>query len=479
MYRPILRIAAAVAIVAVLPGCELVNNEDQFTDPTLPVVIQYSTSVQPVLEQRCTSCHGAATAEGGLRLDSWQAVVAGSDLAAAVVPFDANRSRLIRMITDTASPHPADVGGDSLSADDIETLRLWIDRGARNDARTVPNSNLGGRLFVTDPDDATVSIIDVESMHVIRIVDLVEEGFPPSARPTSIATEPDGSAWYVSLTGANTVARFDQDNRLSGQTTFVAPGPLLVHPTEDLLYVSRDADTPNPPLSVGKIDRESMSLTLIPVVFPRPHSLALHPSGEFVFAGSFGQNQLTRIAVSTDSVSFVPVGGPTHGMLYAAVSAGTNRMITTGANTNTLLVHDVADPDSVRLVGELPLNDAPTVPVFLPDVEVAYVPSAGTNSVARVTLSPLSVERVILGDGIAGPAGIVTAGAETLFLANRNPPGAGEYTPRRIFSDNSRTGTVVVIDVSTNAVVRVIEVGTSAHGVAVTTPAAMSGSKAQ
>lgn len=479
MYRYFLRIAAAAVVVAILPGCELVNNEDQFTDPTLPIVIQYSTSVHPVFEQTCTSCHGATQAEGGLRLDSWQGVVAGSDLAAAVVPFDADRSRMIRMLTDVAAPHPVDVGGDSLSADDIATLRLWIERGARNDARTVPNSQVGARLYVTDPEEATVSVIDIQSMHVVRIVDLVALGFPPSSRPTSVAVEPDGSSWYVSLSGANIVARFDQDNRLTGQTTFVAPGPILVHPDENLLYVSRDAATPNPPLSVGKIDRESMSLTLLPVVFPRPHALGLHPSGDFVFAGSFGQNQITRITVATDSVSFIPVSGATHGLLHAAVSAETDRMITAGAATNMLLVHDIGDADSVQLVGELPLNDAPTVPVFLPGGEVAYVPSTGTNSVARVTLSPLSVERVILGDGIAGPDGMVANGAETLFLANRNPPGPGEYAPRRSFSDNTRTGTIVAIDVATNAVTRVIEVGTSAAGIAISGTSASPGRSGQ
>lgn len=457
-------IAASAALI--FAACELVNNESEFFDPTLPTIIRYSVSVQPILDSTCVSCHGAATAEAGLRLDSWSNVTRGSTLGEAVIPFRADRSRMIRMIERLDPPHPADAGGDSLSAADLATLKQWIDAGARDDDRVVPNADASDLLYVTDPEDASIAIVDRSTNNVIRMIDLVEHGFPPSARPASVAVEPDGSAWYVSLVGANTIAKFNRANVLVGQLDFTAPGPIVIHPDADLMYVARSRTVTNPPLSVGKIVRSTLALTEIPVLFPRPHALGIRPDGNAVLVGSYGQNRFTRIEVETDSVSFLDVPGPAHALFLSDVSEVTGRMITTGALSGSLLVFDLSDADTTALVDSVPLNASPTQPRFTPDGQAAYVPSASTNSVARVTFNPLEVQRVVVGDGLAQPDGsVLTSDGRFLYVANRNPAGAGEYLPRHPF-DGIRTGTVVVIDTATDEIVRVIEVGTSAAGVA-------------
>lgn len=450
-------------------GCELVNNESAFENPTIPRVIKYSTSVQPVLDSTCTMCHGAAVAEAGLRLDSWSAVFDGSDFGEAVIPFQPARSRLMRMMVDAPVPHPREIqaGADTLDAEELQILREWITSGGRNDNLDVAADNATDLLYVTDPDDASVAVINRTTGNVIRVVDLVDEGFSPGALPMSIAVEPDGSAWYVSLAGANAIAKFSRSNQLIATASFTAPGPIVLHPTENILYVSRARTITNPPLSIGKVDRSSLAVTEIPVVFPRPHALGIDSGGEYVFVGSFGQNQLTRISVSTDSTSFIPVDGATHGMAYSAVSPVTDLMITTGATSASLLVHDVSNPDSVELTGTLPINAAPTYPVFLPGGDVAFIPSATTNSVSRVTMDPLEVDEVILGDGLATPSGaVVSDDGALLYVANRNTAGPGSYTPRFAFSSGGLPGTVVVINTATNEIVRVIEVGQSADGLA-------------
>lgn len=472
-------IASAILAATVLAGCELVNNEDLFLDPSIPTIIRFDADIQPLLDQSCTACHGGVTAEAGLRLDSWDNIVAGSDFGAALIPFAANRSLMLRMIEDSATPHPQEVVADSLpvalSDEDLAVLRQWIDGGARSESGAVPHAGATDLLYVTNRDDATVSVIDRATNQVIRVVDLVAAGFPAGSQPLSVAVEPDGSHWYVALAGADVVAKFDRDNQLVGQADFVAPGPMVVHPEQDLLYVSRETTVTNPPLSIGRIDRGSMAVTEIPVLFPRPHAIALDPSGEQVLVGSYGQNAVTRVSVATDSAAVMVLDGVAHpttyGMLHSVVSdAGSDassRMITSAALTNSLLVFDVSDPDSVAFVDALPLNADPTQPVFLPGGTVAYVPSTATNTVARVTIDPLAVERVILGEGISAPTGTsISADGRYVYVANRNPAGPGAYEPRHAFLSGTQTGTVVVIDTTTDTVVRVIEVGTTADGLA-------------
>ena len=75
------------------------------------LAIQYG-DVQSLLDAKCTSCHTGADAARGLRLDSWQALFAGSDHGEAVIPFDAARSLMVELTTKlVGGPHPAEVGG--------------------------------------------------------------------------------------------------------------------------------------------------------------------------------------------------------------------------------------------------------------------------------------------------------------------------------------------------------------------------------
>ena len=460
-------LAAVGVSLACLSGCELVNNEADFFDDTLPTIIRYSTSIQPVLDANCTSCHGAAVSEAGLRLDSWANVVSGSNFGEAIIPFEPTRSRMIRMIENATSTHPGDAGGDTLSVADTKLLKQWIAAGARDDDRNVPSANATDLLYVTDQGSATVSVIDRATSLVIRVVDLTDHGFSPAANPISIAVEPDGAAWYVSLAGDNAIAKFDRANRLVGQVSFVAPGPLALHPTDDLLYVARERTIANPPLTIGKVTRSTMALDEIPVLFPRPHSVAIDATAGYVYVGSFGQNQISRITIATDSVAYIGVDGPQHGLLQGAISDITSLMITTGLTSSTLLVHDTSTPDTLRFVDTLPLNGQPSQPAFLPDGMAAYVPSTATHSISRVSFDPLQVERVILGNGISAPQGVVVSSdGRFVYVANQNPAGPSEYVPRHLFDDEPRTGTVVVIDTQTDTIVRVIEVGTSATGIA-------------
>jgi len=100
----------------------------------LPWKVTFDDHIQPILEQRCVECHGADKAEGGLRLDSFDAVKAGNrELAEPVLtPGQANASSLW---TTTCLP-PDDKRlmppkeEKPLSHEQTGLLRRWIDEGA-------------------------------------------------------------------------------------------------------------------------------------------------------------------------------------------------------------------------------------------------------------------------------------------------------------------------------------------------------------
>jgi hypothetical protein len=84
--------------------------------------VSFSGEVQPILQGACWKCHGAGTQLGRLDLTS------KSSARRVVVPGDAAKSRLYRMVAGLEKP--AMPMGGSLTAQQVETIRLWIAQGA-------------------------------------------------------------------------------------------------------------------------------------------------------------------------------------------------------------------------------------------------------------------------------------------------------------------------------------------------------------
>ena len=90
--------------------------------------LHFERSVRPLLVERCQSCHGAEEQKAGLRLDSHEAVLKGSDSGSVVVPGDPEASRLVAAIRHQGEIQMPPDGklGDS----EVETLVRWIEHGA-------------------------------------------------------------------------------------------------------------------------------------------------------------------------------------------------------------------------------------------------------------------------------------------------------------------------------------------------------------
>src|SRR5688572_7906085 len=92
--------------------------------------------VQPILSEHCAQCHGADEKDrkSALRLDQRDAALKGGESGtAAIVPGQPDQSELIRRVTsadsDLIMPPPSHK--KPLSAKQIETLKAWIQDGAK------------------------------------------------------------------------------------------------------------------------------------------------------------------------------------------------------------------------------------------------------------------------------------------------------------------------------------------------------------
>jgi hypothetical protein len=109
----------------------------------------FENEVRPLLADHCVKCHGREKQEGGLRLDTQAAMLAGGDSGAALVPGDVDTSRII------AAVHYSDLEmppSGKLAESDIQVLEEWVQRGAFWPNHAGESMELRTKVGITDAD---------------------------------------------------------------------------------------------------------------------------------------------------------------------------------------------------------------------------------------------------------------------------------------------------------------------------------------
>jgi len=115
----------------------------------------FESRIRPVLYDRCIGCHGASEQQGGLRLDSRDAILGGGDSGPALVPGKPEESLLLKAIRhDNAGlMMPPPEAGAKLSQATIDDFSTWIKNGVNwpkedgsNDTAAKGSFDLEGRI---------------------------------------------------------------------------------------------------------------------------------------------------------------------------------------------------------------------------------------------------------------------------------------------------------------------------------------------
>jgi hypothetical protein len=90
--------------------------------------ISFKNDVQPILERRCTKCHGGNFPTEGLSMESYESLMAGSQNGNVIVAGDSGNSLLVEKIESGEMPKR----GSDLTPEQIAIIKQWIDEGALN-----------------------------------------------------------------------------------------------------------------------------------------------------------------------------------------------------------------------------------------------------------------------------------------------------------------------------------------------------------
>ena len=97
----------------------------------------FASRVKPIFATRCYGCHGPDVQQNGLRLDSLEGALKGSETGKVITPGQSERSRLVRRLEAQERPQMP-YGGPPLSKEEIGLIRQWIDAGAPGPDATAP-----------------------------------------------------------------------------------------------------------------------------------------------------------------------------------------------------------------------------------------------------------------------------------------------------------------------------------------------------
>jgi ankyrin repeat protein len=137
--------SARPALLAVLAGAALTLMRPA------AAAVDFARDVQPLLEKHCYECHGPKKQKNGFRLDRRSRAMAGV-LRPNIIPHNSASSRVYRRVLDSQFG-PQMPPEDALSAQEIDTLRQWIDEGAQ-----WPDE-LANELDPPPPDEKALALI--------------------------------------------------------------------------------------------------------------------------------------------------------------------------------------------------------------------------------------------------------------------------------------------------------------------------------
>jgi uncharacterized membrane protein len=102
-----------------------------------PAVVSYQADVVPILGKHCKSCHMPGQpgyVASGFDLEDYDTLMRGTTYGPVVLPGDALTSTLVMLVEGRADPSLRMPHGDAppLSSDEIRTIRMWVEQGAKN-----------------------------------------------------------------------------------------------------------------------------------------------------------------------------------------------------------------------------------------------------------------------------------------------------------------------------------------------------------
>ena len=91
--------------------------------------VQFAEDIAPILDARCTKCHGRGKAKGDFSLETRESLLKGGATGSAVEIGGSETSYLIELVSGLDPDNVMPQKGTKLTSEEVGLLRAWIDQG--------------------------------------------------------------------------------------------------------------------------------------------------------------------------------------------------------------------------------------------------------------------------------------------------------------------------------------------------------------
>ena len=355
--------------------------------------VSYWREIAPMLKRNCVACHREGQAEGGLSLETPDALKQGGDSGELFDLKQSVESLIYVRVTDEDDIMPPDdnsVGAERLKADELARLKLWIEQGAVIDQREqekfgwqpIPETIRSSYTLAISPDDATVAIGHANRVHVsdaasgkvlqeLADPDLPYTGVADYDFVQAIAFSPNGDR--IATGGFRTVRIWKKNHsakEVARRWLSTASGPLAISPDgAEAALVNAIGD-----IEVWSVAEDAKRRVLLPAngrvtainwVTPDKVIVGFEEGGITVISSADGAS-IGRIDLAEAPVEFVSEDGNT--IVVRTVSGGV-KWLNNFAEIEQASLKGIADASRLELVTQ----PSPAVAIATKSGNVALV----------------------------------------------------------------------------------------------------------
>ncbi|HNC47874.1 MAG TPA: hypothetical protein PLH27_02725 [bacterium] len=473
---------------------------------------EFPVAVDSIFQKSCAiaGCHlpdehdlaKALHLPNNLDLSSWSGLFEGGENGAAVVAYRADKSHMmghIRGVMDPRMPpNYAPYNKDTLVASDVAIIQSWIEDGAPSLEGNIPFEHVRNKIFTTNQINDIVSVLDARTHNIMRVFDVGDR--PQNESPHGIEVSRDGKYFYTSMIATGDVFKYDaKTGELIDKAALLDPVALIkLSQDGSKLYVTTKFEVNNTGNNgrITVLNTETMSeIKSIPVGVS-PHGINLSKDGTLLYVSAVYSDRIYVINTQADTlathfdvaddVTPTPKYEPYHIGMGPKNNSGYENLlfITCRKNAQVRIFQRTKTNNGNTFTFKQAINvghNTNAKPIqldVLPDGSAVFVANSNDSSITVIKKNAegyykeTDITAQTSDDGktfhrLAQPNGVsVSPDGSLVYVSNRNKDGA--IIPHH--GGSGGTGLITVIDVSTNKILKTLEVDPDAYSVFVSYP---------
>jgi YVTN family beta-propeller protein len=435
-----------------------------------------SFEVAELFATKCATsgCHAGSDPSSGLSIVNYNDLLKGSSNRSEgripnyggedVVAFNSLKSFVYQFITGNVTPlEPHDV--ISFSQAQINSIKLWIDNGAKDYNKQIPFQNPSYRIYVCNQGSDEISVIDGDAKVVSALisVDFLQTGDSPH-----MVKEKDGFIYVSLIATAKLLKISTSDYTVAGEVSGITKaGMIQVSPDGTKAYVSHSSTSqPNfNTIFVVNINNMTVIKELLLPAPGVPHGIALSPDGTTLYVANLTLDRISIVDAANDEfIEDIVLNQGTEPM-QTTISPDGNYLYISARGTDKLMVMDT---ETKTFVAEVPVSEDPMHIAVSSDGNKIYVPSMMGNVVNVVTKNGSTWSKT---NEISHPGFNMMHGAgltdddRYLYVSSRNTNGL--FTPQFAVTGEGPPGTIGIIDTQSETVIKLIEIEETGAGLTI------------